>query len=81
MEKLLTLFKHADKVVHFIGGFLIALLVSFVTPDKAFWFGASLLAGGAKEFYDSYTKKAYGLHQFIDWGATMLGGILAVIIL
>ena len=60
INKFATLFKHADKVLHFIAGALIALLILWVTGgQKGFGFAGAFLAGLYKEFSD-HTKRGNG---------------------
>lgn len=80
IKKLANLFPHADKVLHVIAGFMVAMIASIFFKDWAMQFGMALLAGGAKEFYDNWKYNAQGKQPFIDWGCTILGGIIWVLI-
>lgn len=79
ITKLANLFPHADKVLHFIAGALISLLVLFIMKEPWYGFSAALLAGLYKEFIDhnkqdSISKK-YAINSYLDLAATILGGL------
>lgn len=62
-----------DKTKHFVGGALIALLVSFVSQDAFIGFAAYTVVALAKELiYDLAMKK--GTCSFQDLVVTMTGG-------
>lgn len=79
---------YADKVLHFVLGLAIALVVAFLAwqVNKVYalaaGFGAALLAGAAKEVLDAADRKASELagekpkHTFdvLDFVATAVGG-------
>lgn len=73
--KLANLFPHADKVLHFIAGALIALLILIVVNEPWFGFAGALLAGLYKEFSDHTKSGAGGYNTWLDWIATMAGGV------
>jgi hypothetical protein len=83
IQKLLSIFnfKHGDKVLHLIAGF--AISATLLTVGLPMWFGfaGALLVGLYKEFYDhskvSAISKKYAVNSYADWGATILGGLLA----
>tara|TARA_R110000822_G_scaffold139089_2_gene276637 strand:+ start:217 stop:432 length:216 start_codon:yes stop_codon:yes gene_type:complete len=64
-----------DKIQHFIAGFLLSITGIIYTPFLLLGF---IFAFG-KEFYDYYTKT--GVAEINDVVATLLGAILAVIII
>lgn len=72
-----NLFPHADKVVHFIAGFVIAFVVAFIfdSPDAGFF--VAFVAGLTKELYDNYF---WNNGSYLDWFATILGGGLLLLI-
>lgn len=75
MKKIIRRFG-IDKVYHFVAGFVIALIFGLFNPIVGL-----LLAGGAgvgKELYDVYIKKSFA--DPIDTIATVLGGVLGVVI-
>lgn len=85
IQKLANLFPYADKVLHFIAGALIALLVLFVTKVEWYGFSAAFLAGLYKEFIDHNKKeggitKQYAIHSYLDWFSTILGGVFIELI-
>jgi len=59
-----------DKKLHFIAGFLIALIGGILT-DPITGIGFALAAGIAKECYDDYS---YGKFDIADMLATWVGG-------
>ena len=64
-----------DKMLHFLCGFLCALVVSaFSTPY--YGFASAVLIGVAKEVYDFFK---YGAFDKKDLFATLLGGLLAAL--
>lgn len=73
MKNWRNLFPHVDKVVHFIAGFVIALIVAFIVKVPDYGFGAAFIAGLAKERYD---HEVYGKGSYADWFATIAGGAL-----
>ena len=64
-----------DKILHFIAGFLLSITGIVFTPFLLLGF---IFAFG-KEWYDGYTKT--GVVEINDIVATLLGAILAVIII
>ena len=80
IQKLATLFPQADKVLHFIAGALIALLVLVVTNVPWYGFAGAFLAGLYKEYsdhvkLDTGISKKYAINSYLDWFATILGGV------
>lgn len=79
--KLASLFPHADKVLHFIVGSLIATLVLAVTGQPWLGFSAAFLAGLYREFSDHIkAKSSLGVNTWLDWIATMLGGLVVELV-
>lgn len=67
-----------DKIKHFLGGLAISILVTFVfTPMWGLI--AAVIAGASKEAYDKASGK--GKVEWLDFWATVAGGILGYIIL
>ena len=64
-----------DKILHFVAGFLLSMTGIVFTPFLLLGF---IFAFG-KEWYDGYTKT--GVVEINDIVATLLGAILAVIII
>lgn len=60
LQKLATLFPHADKVIHFVAGVLIALTLLIITKEPWFGFGGALVVGGYKEFSDHLKGSGVG---------------------
>jgi hypothetical protein len=77
MKNWRNLFPHADKVAHFLAGFVIALIVTIIVKIPDYGFGAAFIAGLAKERYD---HEVYGKGSYLDWFATIAGGALVWII-
>ena len=63
----------ADKALHFIAGLIIVAVLATFFPKAAdhVWLGAVILGFG-KEIYDLFTD---GRFDFVDFGATVLGGL------
>lgn len=80
LKNLINSIPYGDKIAHFIAGFIVSAIASIFFKDEALQFGMALLVGGAKEFYDNYKYNHQGIPPFLDWGATMLGGIVFVLI-
>lgn len=78
------MFPHADKVLHFIAGALIALLIQVIVNEPWFGFAGAFLAGLYKEFSDHTKKEAiskkYAGSSYLDWFATILGGLFIELI-
>lgn len=70
----LAQYPYADKVAHFIMGFLVAWIASIFFSDKWVCFGIGMVAGLAKEFYDDYVAKLNG--SWFDWFATIAGALV-----
>ena len=63
-----------DKILHFVGGFIIALVVTILfTP--IYGFVAGFVAGVFKEILDELT---YGGGDFFDFFATFTGTVMAL---
>jgi hypothetical protein len=71
------LLKHTDKMLHFTAGMIIFLIASVFLPV---WLAVCMvvLAGLAKEVRD---KISYGGFDWIDFAATIAGGIFVWICL
>ena len=80
ITKLAGLFPHSDKVMHFIAGALIATLVLWITNEPWFGFAGAFLAGLYKEFVDHNKQESisrqYAISSYLDWFATIAGGLL-----
>ncbi len=74
----------SDKLLHFIGGIIIACTVLVITKEPWYGFGAALLIGGYKEFFDhrkvASISPEYVKHTYLDWALTILGGLLVELI-
>jgi hypothetical protein len=68
-------FKQKDKRLHAAAGFIIALLLSVISPLIGII--ATVVAGIGKEVYDKVIKK--GKAELLDFVFTFLGGVLGVI--
>lgn len=84
ITKLANLFPHADKVLHFVAGALIALLIQVIVNEPWFGFAGAFLAGLYKEFSDnakqqSVSKKYVG-SSYLDWLSTIIGGLFIELI-
>ena len=68
----------ADKQMHAIGGFLIALVLTpFIGAASLAWVALLALA---KEVYD-WVNKDIHTPDLMDWVATLLGGVVAVVLI
>ena len=77
-QKILNLLlKHTDKVFHFTAGMAICLIASIFLQ---LWMAALIvfLFGLGKEIRD---KISYGLFDWKDLGATLMGGLFVIICL
>jgi TRAP-type C4-dicarboxylate transport system permease small subunit len=75
LKKLANLFPYADKVMHFIGGALISLIICLIINDPAFGFAGSMIAGGYKEYSDHVKgSHAGGIQSILDFLSTCAGG-------
>lgn len=62
-----------DKALHYIAGMLIVAVVTALFPVAAdYTFLAAVVVGFFKEIYDLFTD---GHFDFVDFGATVLGGL------
>ena len=68
-----------DKALHFIAGLIIVAVLATFFPKAAdhVWLGAVILGFG-KEIYDLF---ADGKFDFVDFGATILGGLTIQILI
>lgn len=80
LQKFLNAFPHADKVLHFVAGFLITFICAFVFKiDVWVSFGIGMSIGLLKEMvYDYHTG---GKVEWLDWIATIAGSLIAAWIL
>jgi hypothetical protein len=76
LQKLAGLFPHADKALHFILGALIAVIILLITNEPYFGFAGAFLVGLGKEYSDHLKKGNGGIQTWLDWFATMSGGLL-----
>jgi hypothetical protein len=74
LKKLANLFPHADKVLHFIVGALVSLVICLFVSDPAFGFAGAFLIGLGKEYSDHIRSGSGGIQTWLDWFATMAGG-------
>ena len=80
INNFLNLFLHADKVLHFVAGFIITLLSYWIFNfDPWVCFGIGMTLGLAKEMGWDYFMT--GHINWLDWFATIAGSLLAVWIL
>lgn len=61
-----------DKHLHFIAGALIVALCASVKGFAPYAWGAGVVAGALKEFYDS---RGYGSVEVLDFAATTAGAL------
>ena len=74
MKKLIFWLKESDRYKHLIGGFLIAL----ITFNPIYALYSSILAASCLEFKD---KQWGGEWDWQDWIITVVGGVLAMVLL
>lgn len=69
----------SDKMLHYIAGLIIVAVLATFFPKAAdhVWLGAVILGFG-KEIYDLF---ADGKFDFVDLGATILGGLTIQILI
>ena len=67
-----------DKAYHMIAGFIITILVAWLTHNVLMGFISSLVAGVAKEVWDYF---GHGTSELNDIIATAQGGAIGLIIL
>jgi VanZ family protein len=70
--------KHFDKFLHLIVGFISTLIFSFITC-AGMALGLTIVMGITKEVYDYYSPS--NKVEFLDWLATVIGALLAFIII
>ena len=85
-----------DKLYHFLCGAAISLIVGLVcaygfnlSQPEAYGFVAAIIAGAAKETFDTYRAYRAGtkidlnsipkIWDFFDFGATVVGGMISTI--
>jgi uncharacterized membrane protein YeaQ/YmgE (transglycosylase-associated protein family) len=68
-----------DKLLHLIAGFVIAL-VGTMLFDKITGLGLAVIAGAFKEIYDYHNPKKHSV-EFLDFIATVVGGVIIMILL
>ncbi len=81
IEKLLRLIATVpqDKLLHFIGGTLIACVIHLITKSFSLSFVAVAFVAALKEYYDYFHPNHTA--DVMDWVATMLGGVPVWLIL
>lgn len=67
-----------DKIKHFIAGAIASIVVYVVTLDATIALAFSVLLGIGKEVYDS---RGHGTVEVLDAVATVLGGVVGVILI
>lgn len=69
----------SDKALHYIAGLIIVAVLATFFPKAAdhVWLGAVILGFG-KEIYDLFTDSKF---DFVDFGATVLGGLTIQILI
>ena len=67
-----------DKILHIIAGALIYIIVMLITKSVLVSFLSVSIIGGLKEYRDSL---GYGCVEFMDFVATIIGGIIGFIIM
>lgn len=60
-----------DKLIHFLGGYMIASIFGI-------WIAVAV--GAVKEIYDYYNRDKH-TPEWMDFAATILGGLVAMILL
>ena len=68
----------ADKILHFILAFMIALAVGGVTESSTLGLVAGLIAGAGKEILNALTG---GTVELLDFMATLIGAVLGLAML
>jgi hypothetical protein len=75
-----------DKILHFIAGFLICLIISFVasylglTRPEAYGLLSAFFAGALKEFADVAIAKDWKRWDMYDFLATCAGGFAGLVL-
>ena len=67
-----------DKIKHFLAGLIASIVVYVATSNATIAFSLSALLGIAKEVYDS---QGHGTVEVLDAVATVLGGVVGVILI
>ena len=67
-----------DKIKHFIAGAITSIVVYVATFDATIAVSLSALLGVGKEVYDS---RGHGTVEVLDAVATVLGGVVGVILI
>lgn len=77
INNFLNLFPHADKVLHFVAGFIACLVFHYLFKAEIWTaFGLAMTVGLIKEMvYDFFWK---GHVSWLDWFATIAGALLMV---
>lgn len=71
--------KHLDKLQHFIGGAIIALIITLLFQDALIGLGVAILVGVAKEGYDFCHPDKHTCDVW-DFIATAIGGVAGVLL-
>lgn len=75
LKKLANAFPHADKVLHFVVGALVASFILLLFREPWFGFAGAMLVGLGKEYADHLKNGNGGIQTWLDWFATMAGGV------
>ena len=67
-----------DKIKHFIAGAIASIVIYVVTLDATIAVAFSVLLGAGKEVYDA---QGHGTVEVLDAVATVLGGVVGVILI
>jgi len=69
----------SDKLLHFIGGMLIQLISSRITPNPIWALLIVIVIGIGKEIYDNQHKECH-TPEILDAIATIAGGLVVYIL-
>jgi hypothetical protein len=71
--------KHVDKLQHYIGGVLIALIMALLFRDALTGLGVAVFIGAIKEGYDFYHPDRHTCDVW-DFVATACGGVVGAVV-
>lgn len=71
--------KHVDKLQHYIGGVLIALIITLLFGDALIGLGVAVFIGASKEGYDFCHPDKHTCDVW-DFAATVLGGAIGAVV-